>query len=442
MNILKGFSSFVDMYNNAKGAVAPFGELTTQSKTFTRDMRVYGNDTYQSTELFVFHCVDDMMARVTPSPSFTNKLLELNQWVYSQYKAKTIPADRKKDVFIAAIASQFPEFKEIQIGTILVGDSADARMPDHIQFKLLDSHVQYHVTLWYSNKAFSDQYDVYEIGVFPPLPDVMDLTKNKTYVYNKLLERPQDYMLTQAQNIRGESPETALVSRDLLWHDPSDSNATLNTSWGAVIWGIAGYDTEVIKEAIRDYLQTNTDYDKWPEIYPGLYSENEFVVIPHWENQAISEDGLDIDMFSSGINVGEALRTTKRYLPSGYTQTINADEFLLKHCEIYQAVWRTMMVSIVGNPNNQGKVFSLKEIYPDYIAIPTRDPDVQRMSVQTQEFSLLLTKALEIALNYSSIDTVQGEFFRIIRRGLHYIAFDHAGYSYPVLTKYSYNQLK
>lgn len=442
MNIFKGFSSFVDLYNNKENTIAPFGELTTQSKTFTRDLRTYGDNTYISTELFSFYCVDELQVRANPSATFTNQILALNQWIYDQYKAKAIPPDRNKAVFVAAISAQFPNLKEVKVGTILEGDVIDSRMPDYTQFKLLDSQTQYHVTIWYSDKAFRDQYDIYEVFVIPPLANLVDLTKNKTYVYNKLLERPQDYMLERAQTIKGNHPETALSWLDLLWHDPSDSNATLNTTWGAVIYGNAGHDTEVIKEAIREYLQNNSTYDKWPEIYPTLYSENEFVIIPFWDNRAKSKADMDIGMFSSGAVLDYVLQTTKRYIPGGYAPTTGTDSAILKGASVFQAVYRSIMFSSMGNPNNLNKIVHLKQVYPDYISIPTNDPDSSRMSIPTQEFAIKLTEALDIAMNYSGVDSVTGDFKRVIRRGLHFVSFEHMGYTYPVLTQYSFNQMR
>ena len=442
MNILKGFSSFVDLYDNKKDAIAPFGELTTQSKTFTRDLRTYGHNDYISTEFFSFYCVDEMQVRANPSQGFINQVLALNQWIYDQYKAKAIPPDRNKAVFVASIASQFPNLKELKVGTILEGGMADSRMPDYTQFKLMDSQTQYHVTIWYSDKAFRDQYDIYEVFVIPPLPNIADLTKNKTYVYNKLLERPQDYMLERAQTIKGNHPETALSWLDLQWHDPTDANAVLNTTWGAVIYGNAGYDNEVIKEAIRDYLDQNSNYEKWPDIYPSLYSENEFVIIPFWDNRATSKASVDIGMFSSGALLDYILQTTKRYLPGGYVPNTGTDTAIIKGTSVFQAVYRSILFSCMGNPNNLNSILHLKQVYPDYISVPTTDPDSSRMSVPTQEFAIKLTEALDIAMGYTGVDSVTGEFTRVIRRGLHFVAFEHMGYTYPVLTQYSFNQLR
>lgn len=442
MYILKGFASFSDLYNNVHGQTAPFGELTTQSMTFTRDLRTYGNPaTYPNTELYVFRCVDDSEIRVTPTAVFINKIHALNQWVYDQYKAKLIPPQEQKATFISSLENQFPEFQGIDCGEIKNGTPAGARCPEFIQFRLLDGAHQYQLTIWYSNEAFNTQYEDYEIFVVPPLPDIANLVNNKVYVYNQLLNRDQNYIINAIQDIKGDNPETALVGLELMWHDPNDANSTLMTTWTAVIYGSAGIDNEAIKDAIRDYIDTHSNYPNWPNIYPGLYSEAEFSIIPFWANYALNDNSIEVGLYSSQVQYGQASTLVNTFLPSGYGNGPTLVDHLNENMAICQSVYRTLMFAVLGNPNNRESKFKLRDIYPDYMAIPTTDPDSLRMSVLTQEFVIKLVESLDLAYSYKPTDILPSGYTRILRRGFYYVVFEHQGYSFPILTRFSYKKL-
>lgn len=434
---LKAFMSMPNLSDNKLDKTHSFGELTTQAKTYTRDMREYSLTKYPDVQLYVFKAIDEMALRVEPSAPFMDNLLAIGQWVYTQHQSKLIPLERSRNAFINALEQQFPNISGVIVGELLKGSSPDKNMPDFIQFKLLDGTRQYQPVIWFSDKAFKEQYPEHEIFLIPPLPDIADLIDGKVAVNNKITGLPQSRLVNAIQDIRQDKPETALHSYELTWHDPSDTNAILKTTWSAVIYG-NGNDTELIKDAIRDYIDRNSDYDKWSEIYPDLYSENEFIVIPDWSNIAVPAYAMDVGLYSSIINMNDITDKLTKFLPSGYTSPKNAH--VNKNMLIGSAYYRTVMFGAIGSPNNRNKVFDLREIFPDYMAVDTQDVDYVRMSTVTQTWVKLFNECLDKAYSYKPTDILPTGFVRVIRRGNHFITFNFDGYNYVVLTKYSFDR--
>lgn len=439
MYLLKAFMSMPTLVDNRLDQTAPFGELTTLSKTFTRDLRQYAKTTYPDVEMNVFHCVDEMGVRIEPSTVFMNQILALGQWVYTQHITKSIPTDANKPAFVNAIENEFPDITGVVIGEILTGQP-DYNMPDYIQFKLLDGTRQYQGMVWFSDTAFSVQYDETIIFIIPPLPDINALIDAKPAVNQKLLEQLLSTQINRIQEIRGEHPETGILPLDLRWHDPNDTNAMLTTTWTAVIYGNAGMDSEAIKDAIREYIANNSDYDKWNEIYPDLYSENEFAIIPAWNELALQANALQVGLYSSLVPVNTIRTIARTFAPSGYSQSTNIDTYLNENLEVGSAVYRSLMFAAMGNPNNLNEMYKLRMLYPDYMAIDSADSDFARMSQATQEFCTKFTDALDNAYRYKPTDVLPAGYMRLIRRSYHYLAFEHNGYIHAILTKFTFDK--
>lgn len=155
MYILKAFMSMPSLALDAKNKTAEFGEFSTYSQTFTRDIRNYAITAQPDVELFVLKSIDEMEARVNPSASFRANLLAFGQWVYSQHITSAIPPERNKSAFINSIVSQFPFMTAVSVGEILASTATAGRnCPDYVQFKMMDGINQYQLTIWFSDAAF------------------------------------------------------------------------------------------------------------------------------------------------------------------------------------------------------------------------------------------------------------------------------------------------
>jgi hypothetical protein len=443
MYILKGFMSMPSLANDAKQEIADFGELSTYTQTFTRDIRNYAMTAQPDVELFVFKSIDEMENRTNPSVSFRTNLLAFGQWVFNQYQSSAIPPERNKSAFVNSIRTQFPAMTAVTVGELLVSSTdAGKNCPDYVQFNMLDGIYQYSCKLWFSDSAMRRQYEDYEIFIIPPVPDISQLINSKPNVYQLLTEQSVDLLLSRITAIAGDLPYTALHPYPLTWHDPDDTNATLATTWTAVIYGAAGFDTEAIKEKIREYIADHSDYDKWNEIYPDLYIETEFAFFPMWDKYALDENALQVGLYSSLIKQSYMRTIVKQFLPAGYTQSgKTVDQILDEGLYGGVASYRSLAFGNIGNPNNKDGNTDLQDLYPDInLAIDSLDNDFGRMSLISQEFSLKLNAALNVAREYSPNEPIEAGYSRVVRRSMYFVSFKYNDYDYIILSKYSFDK--
>ena len=443
MYILKGFMSMPSLADDGYQKTGEFGELSTHLQTFTRDMRNYAITAQPDVELFVFRCIDEMENRTNPSASFREQLLAFGQWVYSQLITSAIPPDRNKPAFIQTITAQFPMMSNISVGEILESSTTAGRhCPDYVQFKILDGSYQYQVQLWFSDGAMVRQYDHFEVFVIPPVPEIRGLINTKPNVWALLQQQTSDFLINRMQSIIGSNPQTVLHSYPLTWHDPEDFNATIPTKWTVIIYGAAGNDDEAIKEKIKEYIADNSDYTKWPEIYPELYTETEFAFFPMWNKIALDGNALQIGIYSPLASIKDIKAMAKTYLPSGYQKTgMTTDQFLDANLFSGTANYRTIAFGTVGNPNNKDGKTTLQDLYPDVnLALSTTDNDFGRMSLTTQEFCTKFHEALDVAREYDPSEPLDPAYTRMTRRGNYFVAFKFNDFVYTFLTKYSYDK--
>lgn len=440
MNILKGFIEMSSLANNAPGTTAPFGELSTYSQTFSRTITNYANPTLAAAvELVGFTVKTDAGVSYAPTTTVTDHILSVAQWVYEQHIAGMIPANASKAAFITSLTTEFPDMTGVTINEILNGTPVTMRMPDFIEWHFDDSGTDHRIKVWFSDSRFRTQYDDYEILIIPPIDPIDDLNAGVTTV-NLLLQqvRPAD-VVANMQTLIGTNPPTVVVTQPVVWHDQTLPTATLSTDWTAVIYGQAGNDADNIKQAILAYITANSTLTVWDEIFPGLYAENEFVVIPLWIDVAVPASGLDVALYSPMIEVGRMMSIASQLVPASYGQSVVLSSFLNSNLMMASAFWRSIAFMTVGNPNNVGSAYKFDGLYPDYMNIPTSSPDWTRMAVDTRNFIVQLNDALEKAMTLTALSTVPAGYTRTIRDGKVYLTFAAGGYYFLVLAKDSYS---
>lgn len=435
--------SLPNFADDAPQAIAEFGEISTHLMTFTRDIVNYASTTNPDSELFVFRSVDEMENRTLPSAGFVSGMLAFGQWIHNQLKNNTIPPNRNKSAFIQTIMSQFPNMLNVDIGEIVSSNiEADLHCPDYVSFQMMDGTYRFQTTLWFIDSAMRRQYEHFEIFIIPPVPDISQLINTKPNVHAILAEQTSDVLIRNIQNIVKDQPNTALQSFRAQWHDPNDFNAVLNTEWTAVIYGEAGNDDEAIKEKIKEYILDHSNYTKWPEIYPDLYTETEYAFFPMWNKFALSENAVQVGIYSPMVRLKDLRNVVKTFLPSGYQEIgKTVDVYLEDNLFAGSANYRTISFGCVGNPNNVDGKVDIQMLYPDLnLALGTMDADFGRMSLVTQEFCTRLHAALDVAREYDPSIPLPAEYNRVTRRGNYFISFRYNNFIYVLLTKYSFEK--
>lgn len=441
MNTIKAFVSNPTLADNTAGQVALFGELSAYANTFSRTRQQYANNLVANgLELITFTTRNDSNAVITLSAGVRNHILAVSQWIYDQYNSSAIPPNSNKLAFITALGSQFPDMSLIAINEILNGSPSTKRLPDHVYWHYSDGGTQTQIKIWFADSRFRTQYDDFEILVIPPTAPIDDLNNPLTTVNLLLNAVTFESITNQVNTLANGVPYTTLHNFNITWNDPLVANATLTTRWSLVIYGAAGLDNDAIKNAIREYISTHSLLTVWSTIYPTLYADNEFTIIPLWGDIATPENGLDPTLYRTASRVGKHITVASALIPSNYAQSVNIVSFLNSNLISLAAVYRSLMLLAVGNPNNTGGQYNFLTKYPDYMAIPTTSADWVRLEVVTQNFIIKLNDALDKARVLTAISAVPVGYTRSTRNGRVYLSFDYLGVTYLVLAAVSYSE--
>lgn len=440
MNTLNAFVEIPSIANNAIDKVAIFGELSVKASTYTKDIRNFVDKTaYPNIELTTFAILDETSTPVpNPSEDLTNTALSVSNFLYTQYSNNAIPLPTSKATLVNAVASEFSNVRNVRIGDILESGIPGKRLIDYIRYDItIDSEV-WRVTLWFSDAKFRLQYPLYDIVVIPPLGDISRLIDTPATVIEALSSITIDYTINRMAAITNEHSATTVYTHTVRWHDPAGTSARADTKWTVVIYGGAGNDLDLIKDAIRRYISDNSNNTKWPIIFPDLYSENEFLLMPLWGMLATPTDSYDDGLYSSLVNANDIDIQASRLIPPSFMGVVNLATLKEKYLGIMASTYRGIMIMNMGNPNNVGANVIFKDMYPDYMAVSSDRPDFARMSSKTQEFVLQLLTTLEIARNYTLNSTLPSGYSKATKANREYIGFDYEGFTYYVLTRIGY----
>ena len=437
MRSIKAFYRLSSLANNNPGVVATFGEIETQSLTFTTEDRNYKYSTYPNTELVTLQVVDDLQQPVVTTEALMRRITAVGEWLYEQHTKGTIPADALREQIYASLRVEFADLQWIAMGELVRSAENSFFMPTYVEFIATDSSYEYHVKVWLSNKKLQEEYEPYTLYIIPPVDNLNQFINNTVTVAGILSGFTPKKMLQKYNAIRKDNPETRLDMFDLTWHDPDDSSSRIETSWGYIAYGVGATSLDNIKTGIRDYLAGNSQYEDWPSVFPSLYEENDFTLIPLWDNISVRETQVDQNLYASYSSIKELTTIAKRSTPTSYGTAASIEKHIAENLEIFSTFYRGMMFISIGNPSNLDRLVKLSKLYPDYSSVPVSS-DFERMEEATRAFAERLAICLETARTYREGDTVPSGYYRLNRNSKTYIAFLFNNYQYMVMTRDSY----
>lgn len=446
MDIIQGFAKNPELSNNQVGVTAPFGELSPVSLTFSRTIKNYANTAkYPGMEFVAFKTINANNQNIDLVPFVSNTILAVSHWTYGQSASNAIPDNLQKATFVTSLTNEFrnlinsvglkTELTYIEVGEILNTPVAGKRLPDYISFRITDDTRQYSVKLWFNDARFRSQYMYYEMVVVPPVGVVDMLNGTTADVSNILNSITKTQVLNQINSVTQDNRGTYIYPFSLIWHNPNNPTSTLNTEWFVVIYGNAGIDNDAVKDAIRSYIATNSSIKLWTSIFPDLYAESEFIIIPFWNQLATPDNGYDEGLYRSAVTKAQLAQIERDQIPPSYNSVADFEAYKTRNLVTASSTYRALMFMSLGNPNNVEGKFNLLMIFPDYMDIPTNSPDFNRMSTATQEFCLKLNDALNKAFDYSVSKAVPLGYSLSTKSNKEYLGFDYNGFKYFVMTK-------
>lgn len=436
MYTLKGFIGIQALANNTPDQVATIGELSTKARTYSKDTGTYNNALYADVDLISFYSVDDVSGVIEVPTTYSSKSLEVSQWMYGQAEAAAFTAV-SSDCLAAVQANFLGDITDITVGA-MVEYSAGKLLPEWIQFSVEPIATTPNVIkIWFSDAAFKTQYDEFEIVVVPMVDNVDSYID--TFLNVKAVLDAEDYTtrMQRMQTAIGNYPPTILKSVEYNWIDQVDPNLNLTSPWGILIYGVAGDNVDSIKAAIAAAVLAASvnNAATWELYIPDLFKSTEFVVIPMWQNYSIPNQTLLAGLFSPTVDYNDIL-TIANAGCVGYDPT-----HISNNIQSSVAYYRSTSFLAIGGIDNRDGIIKFKDQFSDYFVVPTTSVDFSRMSVDTQNWIILLTEMLAVAAEMTTYSDLPAGMSRLFRGSVMYLVANYQDIQYLVLSRQSYDAL-
>lgn len=434
---LQGFLALSALANNAHREVAPIGELSLYGGSFARDRRIFSSLDYPSITLFGFSSWQDVSATERVEVDVPVAVQTLARQIGSRLFALAESGDLTNQTaeVEAILLNDFGD----QIQSIVVGEmvnDGNRWMPSFIIYEGTSTTAPYTARFWFSDLAFRQQYDEYEIDVVPMCPDIDALFGSAEEVEALIAE----YMSTMAYSnkiriLADADPYTDQVTAEYEWRQPGRPDIRRFIPIAVVVYGEAGLNPDRRRKAIADWILANSKYDEdaWREIMPDVFSPTEFLFIPSWNRYAMpsgtiqdwSNGGIPQGVLSAGTyqpggNVANQIPFTKKFAQGvGYT-----DAHIAAKLNLVTFVYKSVCVNIIGGYRNRDGVDEFLNRWTDYMAVGTGSVDFERMSEATQKMVHVVVDMLRIAETMTPTSTIPRSYMRVVRNGVMFLSAD------------------
>lgn len=426
---LQGFFNYSPLIDNRKDQVAMFGEVSSDSLTFAKDKLYHTNEVAPQTQLVVFSTQNEDGYTEVPAP-LAKTVLQAGQYLLERALAGTLSSDAS--LFLASFRAEFNNvLSEIDSGEIL--SDGDHTLPEWVSFRVVDHPENNKVTVWLADDSFRMQYMGYHIDVIPPIVPVDDFMKDPLEVRRMLDAYNFVEKMDDAQAKRGDYPYTQLIVREYDYVNPVDKSFKVPSIWLVIIYGRAGVNPDVIKEAIIEHVLDNSEYprDDWVDILPDLFLRTEFVMTPFWTTYAVPNRELQAGLYSPTVHPASAVALLKQTtVGDKYT-----DAWIEQHYEVSNLLYKSLAFGVVGHPENRDGITSFYDQFKEYIIVTNDSADFNRMPVSVQEFYVKLGELTRVAEELDGFETLPVGVFRLTRDAIEYVAFVHENIAYLMVTK-------
>ncbi len=437
----KAFAKIQSLVDNSLGAIATVGELSPLGWSFAREKTHFASSDYPAVGLSVFSSKritgtgnNAVAEYVEPDQLLVSRIIEIVNWVHIDAQAGRF--GQNSDNFRTSFLNVWGERCELNGSGKMVGVN-NAWYPTWIDFNLKGLEEESRFKIWFSDGAFVNEYDEYEIVVVPPVAQIDDLIKGFVETTTLKSKITMTEIVQRLNLAREDYPETAVRTDSFDWVNPLNRSQRIPFDWTTIIWGMAGDNIDNRKEAIRDYIDANSSIPRseWEKYFPELYTSTEFIIVPMFKNFSIPNRRLETGLYSPVITIHDIVEVSKlavrgeRYTP----------EHVERHVTTVPSLFKQLSLAVTPGPNNREGTKRFVDVFPDYINQRSTDTDYGRMGAVTREFVDLLNTMLRHAEELTDISTVPRGFNRTVREGLVYLSQSYMNVQYLVLSKHSIN---
>lgn len=421
----QGFVVINAFVNNTPGTTAPLGELSTWSRTYSREKGEYGDPQNSGLQLVTMRVINTLtqMPTIVTGPQ-VKEILEITQACIDYANANVRPYDPSD--FYNTISAAF----RAKVNRLVFGDLVDngtIALPSFLSWTSTEEGGNT-IKVWLSDEAFADQYTDYTITVVPPVSPVDVLVGPFSTARDKITALTPSMIADNVQDCKGKHPETYYRVFSFILYNRFNPTESVTCSWPVLIYGKNGDNVDAIKDAITQYILDHSTVLRpaWEQVLPDLFKRTEFIILPRWKKQAVENLTHISGLYSSLTKVKEAVSEAVAAID------FYSSPFVENSVTVLPYPYRCLALLVVPGENNvQGKTdFSI--LFSDYLPIASTSPDFNRMKVKTRDWLLFIDDMIIMAEKATKITTLPANMRRTIRGDKLYISALYDGINYLV----------
>lgn len=413
MAILKGFASVPSLSDNNALAISPIGELSNKVLTYSKDRKIYsGIDT--NTDTMIFSTKDNAGLPVTITDTLGNSVASVSEFIIN-YSLDN-PGNYVKNTLTGIISDNFAaDFDNFILGDFI--NKGTVYTPRWVSFTSIGNGNE--IKIWFSGADFASQYDEYEIIVIPRIANVAAMASVTTVAdLTALIAAGDDNYIIDAISVAtSQHTPTAIERHTFQWVSPVNPANTKGISFAYVIYG-NGFDLSKIKLATINLLISTTGGvdTAWRVVFPSLFGDNNYVVVPHWDKFSIPNASPNSAFYSPVTKEGDNVE----YGSLAYG-VLNSS-YLVSYARTTNSTYRGLVFTIYPEEDNVAGPVPFEVSYTDYFSVSSQSPDFSRLQGRTQDLIRVLDKLImsaEILTNSSlleigvSRETIGGKLFAV-----------------------------
>lgn len=413
-----GFTSITQYANNTPGQTSALGELSTWSSTYSKTKGEYADSTIPGMFLTTFSVTDTANGNDTTLIAAEASLaLRIAKAAVDYALSMPLPLD-PNDFRSALQADFFTEIENLTLGDLVQGPGIS--LPSWYEYtqKANDKNI---VKIWLADGSFSVEYPDYDISIVPPYPDLNMFAGGWQTAVNAMAAWTTAKLMEEVQTKKNLNPETYIRYYEYEFVNRVNPTQKVKTPWFVLIYGEAGDNEDAVKDAIIKQLVDETGRPEtfWQDVFPELFKRTEFVLYPRWDRISIP----NISNLTALYSPITALKDASTYIAD--KATFYPAAHLPDNTFTIPVTYKSIAVNGVNGVNNVVDQLKLWDVWPDYIAVGTSEPDFQRMRPATQEWVHFLIRLISAAETATSTSAVPQGMRRVLRGNFVYLSGNH-----------------
>lgn len=425
----KSFCSVAAFASNEPGVVTPIGELTTYAETFTKELGLYHHTTLDGYDLLNFSSAADGVKKAV-SQTVVDQAIGLVDLVVRTTLGTS------GELYYDEILSQLKAQAEtLSANAVEMGPMVNAGawwVPEWISWSDATAGAADNTNkVWLGLEAFKAQYTDYEIVVVPPI-DGLDQFFNPGSIVESLIQAiTPTQMMDRAETAKNGFPPTVTRTDPYEYRDPVNTARRFDVYWSVVIYGPAGNDPDIIRDALVNYILANSTHtrDEWATIFPDIFKRTEYIFAPFWDSYAAQQRVFDYGVYSPIADNTKCVDWLTTYA-DGYTP-----DQIKAVSQLMGFPYRSMQMAVVGHIENRDGKMKITDYYSDFINVGSESTDFGRMSIPTQQWAQVMMSLIVTAEALSDATDLPKGMYRVVRGTRTYVGQTHNRLLLLVLAK-------